>query len=352
MPLIAAYASRSGYWRHLAPIVAELRRRGHEVRTWAERSAQPWGERAGTEPLPGDVTIVASWVDARRCEQPIVYVEHGAGQTYLGGERGWAGAPGLEHARLFLAPSARVADVWRRSYPQAVVETVGSAVLDQHVHSSFTSADMAEEVDEAGGDHDDARDADEGDVERGGEHEQSVRPLVAVTAHWRCSTVPETWPAIGEYLKPISEISKSYEYQMIGHGHPRDTIGARARARKWGIRFEPDPDVVLAELRSAQCAVLVADNTSLMYEAAALGIPVLALNSRHYRRDVEHGLRFWSHVPGLQVEQCAEFRAAVERALEDPPEAQALRARAAAAAYDHRDGTSAARAADAIEEQI
>ena len=116
------------------------------------------------------------------------------------------------------------------------------------------------------------------------------------------------------------------------------------RWKQMGVRFEPDIDTVL---RTGN--LLIADNTSAMFEAAALGMPVLALNRPEYRRNIEHGLRFWSHVPGLQCDEPEQLAAYAMTALLDLPAAQELRARAVAHAYAHVDGKAAEHAARAIE---
>lgn len=326
--MIHLYASQPNYWRHLAPIGDELRRRGHDVRVWASRGAQPWGARLDRLP-PGELAVVSSWIDARKLPRSrVVYVEHGAGQTYAEGRpEGYAGAPGLAHVILFIAPGAHVADRWNRSYPQAPVETVGNPALDLLLRAANRPDDEHDEED-----HDEGADTD------------VHRPIVVVSSHWWCGIVPETMPAVPLFERGIRELARLEAVQLVGHAHPRASRRLFETWTRLGIRCEPDPDWVLAN-----SDLLIHDNSSLMYEAAALDVPVLALNAPTYRREVEHGLRFWSHVPGIQCDSVGTFLPAVWAALDDPPEARALRARAAEHVYAHRDGSSTRRAVDAIE---
>lgn len=339
--VIDVYASQPNYWRHLAPVVRELCRRGHEVRTGASTMGKPWGDRWMRAPTDSTLMIVASHTDASRWPWlRCVYVEHGAGQTYIGQKDGYAGAEGLDNVVLFLAPNEVVAQRWRERYDVAVA-VVGCPALDQFFDVTPILQDVAK--------------APVGD---GGRAVDGLRtrgvPVVAVTSHWFCGVVPETMPVLPLYESALRSLCDAAVVSMVGHTHPRAWQRTRALWDRLGVPYEPDPDVLL---RTAD--LLVADNTSLMYEAAAIDVPVLALNwpwnrkrNQGYRRDVEHGLRFWSHVPGLSCDTADELVGQVQRALEDPPEAKKLRADAATRAYAHRDGRSAARAADAIEELI
>jgi glycosyltransferase involved in cell wall biosynthesis len=386
--VIDVYASQPNYWRHLAPVVDELRARGHEMRTWASIPNRPWGARLMRTPAT-DLMVVASWVDARRwAHLRCAYLEHGAGQTYLGDRpTGYAGAPQLDHVVLFLGPNDRIAERWLAQYPGAMVATVGCPALDQHLSASAESASRVEDVEQSAHDAEPDQDAEPGEGDRGSEHEGIVDaardsgahrtmsvtegrynlgrgattddgrtddglrprgvPVVAVTHHWWCGVCPETVPALPAYETALAALSSDPGVRVMGHAHPRAHRRTERFWRRLDIGYETDPDAIL---RTA--GLLVADNTSLMYEAAALDIPVLAVNAPSYRRDVEHGLRFWSHVPGLQVDEPADLVPRIYEALADPPEARALRARAAAHVYAHRDGSSTARAADAIEKVL
>lgn len=306
---IDAYASHAHYAEHILPVWNALpaERRG---RFYAPRGV-PWGERvANAKP---QAVIIAGAVDAYRWPKlPLVMIEHGAGQTYRGDARlasspSYSGGDDLDHVGLFLCPNRVVGENWVARYPRARVAVVGCPKLDG------------------------LRDARE-----------PVRGLVAVTFHWDCPTIPETMSATPHHLRalrPLGQALGAAGGLMVGHAHPRS---ARRLAGTWAAVGAPYWTSGADVLRRA--SVLVADNTSLMYEAAALGIPVVALNAPWYRREVEHGLRFWSHVPGRQVDEPDDLLDAVLEAVEDPDAHSALRSAAVLRAYEYHDDHASGRA--------
>lgn len=318
MTSYAAYFSQSSYARHGLPIVAELRARGQDVDVWGSNGGQSWGTPMVPANITAEVVIVASGIDAQRVKEirhnpKVVYVEHGAGQTYQTDEDrlgfGYPGGPGLDHVALFVCPSERVADRWRRTYPTARVAVVGCPALDRIT--------------------------------------RAPEPLVAVSRHWRCGVAPEAWPALPEFWGEIPALAKSLDaqgYELVGHAHPRDARRLSEDWRDLGIRYEPDPDVILST-----ASLLIVDNSSIAYEAAAVGLPVLSLNSAKWRRDIDCPPRFWNYVPGLQCDRPEDLVFMVDLALDDPEEAQRLRANAARFVYDKVDGLASVRAVEVIE---
>jgi hypothetical protein len=310
---VDAYASHAHYAEHIRPVWDALpaERRG----TFFAPRGTTWGERVGQ--AKPRALIIAGAVDAYRWPRvPLVMVEHGAGQTYHGDPRladspSYSGGKDLDQVGLFLCPNRVVGENWLARYPSARVAVVGCPKLDAVRAIARTG-----------------------------------RGRVAMTFHWSCPTIPETMPALPHYLpvlRPLAQALGAAGGSLVGHAHPR---GVRRAAGTWaavGVPFEPDGLTVLR-----QADVLVADNTSLMYEAAALGIPVVALNAPWYRRDVEHGLRFWSHVPGRQVDEPDDLIDAVLEAVEDPTAHCALRSAAVTRAYEYHDDRAAGRAARQI----
>lgn len=313
MPAVDVVAALPHYWRHLSPVVEELEARGVEVRSWATRHGQTWGDRWTARHARGDLCLVASGMDARLVrDRPTVYLEHGAGQTYGNGEHGYAGMRGLDHVRLFLAPGEPTAAIWREVYPWAAVEAVGCPALDRH---------------------------------------QSRNPdgnpgVVAFTFHWNCGVAPESRTAFDHYLSGMPDAIarlRADGWRIVGHGHPRIIRRLERFWTAWNVPTAHDWDDVLATTD-----VLVGDNTSAMYEAAALDVPVVVLNAPWYRRDIDLPPRFWSYVPGEQVDEADGIPAAVARAPHADP---GLRRRAAAYVYAPCR-PAAARAADAIMEAL
>lgn len=321
------YASLEHYAEHLWPIWQALPERLRGA-SWSSATGKWWGEPLGglsdARQHPGPV-LVASHGDAVSATvrgRDLVYVEHGAGQTY-GGDPAGAGAAGLSgstdramrHVLLFVCPNTTVASRWRRLYDVPAV-AVGCPKLDEYhpVRPKNLSRD---------------------------------RTVVAVTFHWDSSLLPETmtaWPEYDGALPVLRDWCIDHDMDLVGHGHPRIWPRIERRWAQLGVERIP----LLAEVFD-HADVLVADNTSALPEFASLGRPVVWLNASGYRRDVHHGGRFWEWPEGqVQCDHPGELTSAVARALEDPPAVRAARARMVRAVYGETDGQAAQRAADAI----
>lgn len=266
--------------------------------------------------------MVAAFVDARKLTgtTELIYVEHGAGQSYDGDPRGlghgsYSGGSGLDAVALFICPRQEIADRWMNRYDVPAV-AVGCPKLDRrHAASDRLRSDP---------------------------------PTVAVSFHWENPLVPESRSALGHYERHLSGLIRAVRAaggELVGHGHPR-AWGALWRLwRRLGVDPVEDLDVVFD-----RATVFVADNTSALYEFASLDRPVVVLNAPWYRRDVDHGLRFWETIPGIQVDDGADLLDAIAEAVPDPPYLSAVRHDAVARTYASTDGHAAERAVRAIEE--
>lgn len=307
-PLIFdTYSSQRQYDHHIAPVWATLppEHRGTFHRPESLRQRDP------SRPV-----LVASYRDAMTMGgSSLIHLDHGAGQTYNGGDErarhngSYAGGDGLDGVRLFLCASERVASMWRERYPKARAISVGVPKLDRY-HGLHGARPLG------------------GGVGFSSETRPPGLPTVAITFHSDLALCPETRSAWRYYDPHLPRLVTDPRWRVVGHGHPRLWPTIQRRWSELGVDHSPDPDVILST-----ADVLVADNTSLMMEAAALGIPCVCLNMPSYRRDVEHGGRFWSAVPGIQVDHPSELAEAIASALADPPAHRAMRERAVAWAY-------------------
>lgn len=220
-----------------------------------------------TRPPMGRIAMVAGWQDVAplRGQCPMVYVEHGAGQTYVDAahDPSYSGSGGRRHQGVigFIAPSETVAARWTTAPSVAV----GCPKMDKWINAP------------------------------------SVRSAsICFAWHWNGSASPEARSAFLQYGPRLHEIIAHYKsmgFRVFGHEHPK---WRGAMNRMWeGYDVEilyTDEEVF------THASILMVDNSSLAYEFALLGRPVVSLNAPWYRRDVEHGLRFWEYVPGIQVE--------------------------------------------------
>jgi hypothetical protein len=119
-------------------------------------------------------------------------------------------------------------------------------------------------------------------------------------------------PAFAEFRAAVAELTQ--RWQVIGHGHPRAMSWLRPYYKRLGIPVVDDwVDVC------KQASVYVCDNSSTIFEFAATGRPVVLLNSKHYRKAIHHGGRFWDWATvGMQVDSPGDLGATVKLALLDP----------------------------------
>lgn len=284
-------ASRRHYYDHLAAVWRALPP-GMRGTAWLDRDLVALDPRA--RPLQarprGDNrwTLCASFADLRLAGgTQTILMEHGAGQSY-GGSRetahlgGYAGGTG-RHAALFLHPNEYAADRDRAVYPDTRVEVVGSPRL-----AGLQSVPLLP---------------------------PGVRPTVAFTFHWHSPACPETGSGFGYWWRAVLDLHRAGEVEVLGHAHPRllpDVARIYGRA---GIEVVPSFEQLLSR---SDC--LVVDNSSVLWEFAAVRGPVVVLDNPGYRHDVDHGLRFWDAADvGPRVNDPADLAGAIGEALTVTP---------------------------------
>jgi len=258
--------------------------------------------------------LVASYGDIKEARRmgygPLVFMEHGAGQSYAGA-RGpqatnpsYPGGADRSDVALFLVPNEPCAAQWRAAYPAARVEVVGSPRLDglpRRIPDGQTT--------------------------------------VATSFHWDGKYVsPECGTALGTFAPVLPDLAK--RFHVIGHAHPKGDWPIRMERvfRRAGIEFVRDFEEVCR-----RADVYVCDNSSTIPEFASTGRPVVLMNDRHYRRNVHHGGRFWTWATiGIQVDDPAFLGDAVAEALEDPEDVAIAREAALNLVYGLRTNGAAA----------
>lgn len=310
--MIDVFASAPWYIDHVAPIWRAL---PPEARGKFHVSARAASSAVGlphvtTRPIAsGDARrpiLTMSFGDYRAARASgrtrIAVGQHGAGQSYSNDHPAYPGGRGYEQASLFLVPNETAARRWRERYPGTPVALIGCPKLD-------TLPD---------------RDAD------------LTEPVVAFSFHWDGPSIaPEMRSAWTYYRTVVPLVAK--RHRVIGHAHPR----AMSRVSRWynmaHIEIVPTFTDILR-----RASVYVCDNSSSMFEFAATGRPVVVLNAPPFRRDVEHGLRFWeASGVGVNVDRADQLAEAVGRAVADPPEVRAARKAATSIVYQPLRGGAA-----------
>lgn len=278
---------------------------------WYDRPEQLPRRRG--EPVP--VTVVASYYDLTKVRaqgRPVVLVEHGAGQSYTGETHGsYVGGADRFGVVGVIVPGDDSLARHRAAHPTISAVAVGCPKMDRWLRGVPPAA-----------------------PEPG---------LVAFAWHWDREAIPEArsaWTYYAPYLGKVAE-----RCPVLGHGHPLERGRWRHRYAELGWPFAERLGEVFT-----RASVLVADNTSAMFEFALLGRPVVVLNAPWYRRDVQHGGRFWDWADvGLQCDDPHTLPDVIAEALTDPPDVARRRREIVAQIYAVRDGSSAKHAAAFID---
>jgi hypothetical protein len=268
------------------------------------------GVRVGVPVGGGPPVLVASYGDmkkARRYARRVVMMEHGTGQTYQGAASGsYVGAFDRELVHLVLVPNDAAKAAHDAAHPRIPSVVIGSPYLD-HL-ATLPTPD---------------------------------RGLPCLSFHWDCQAVPETRTAWPEYAHLLPDLRTEIG-PLFGHSHPRLWDRSKAIMLQAGMTLVRDfPDVV------QRASVYAIDNSSTLFLFAALDRPVVVINSKHYRRDVHHGGRFWDWADvGPQVDHPSDLPGAMADALKADP---TRRRQIVDECFPHR-GDAAQRAVKAIEE--
>lgn len=258
-----------------------------------------------------NILITSSFYDKFLSETdcPLIFISHGGGQTYIGQNE-------YQLARrnyvLDLLPNHHTEKVFSERYPYSKKVVIGSPKMDTW-HVDFKKP-------------------------------KNEKPVIAISFHFDRKAIPEsrsTW----EHFSPIiRKLARQDKWTILGHGHPRMIDMLAPAYNELGIETVLDFEDVLK-----RADLYICDHMSTLYEFASTDRPVVVLNAPWYRREVEHGLRFWEHADvGINCDHPDSLFEAIEHALADSPEQKAKREKSVNGVYAYRDGQAAQRAAQAI----
>lgn len=271
------YASNAHFLDHMAPIwkaLPEEYRGNFYVASHVMKRAEKKGIQAVVGLPNTRLTLVSSWGDYGKTKGKVVYMEHGIGNTYSNNHPSYAGGAGKNRAVLFLNQHEITQAKNLKTYPNVKNVVVGTPKMD--------------------------------DVEV----RHMTGNVVCLSFHWDCKVVPETRSAYGFYQRVIPQLARSTKFKLIMHAHPHMNGAWQAQFKKYGVEFYEDFEDVLKI-----ADVYVIDNSSSMYEFAAAGRPIIALNCPYYRKNVHHGIRFWDYIPGEQVDNPKDLAPTIEYVL-------------------------------------
>ncbi|MFP4687972.1 MAG: hypothetical protein ACLFN5_07700 [bacterium] len=233
-------------------------------------------------------------------ERPLARLSHGVGQSYIDEKK----VPGnRKNVIVDLLPGSASREIFEEKHPETTKIVAGSPKMDRWA---------------------------------GFKKERDHPPTVGISFHFNHKAVPETRGTFPHYKSILPELAANNEWKLLGHGHPRFIDELIPFYEELGIDWTRDFKEILR-----RADLYVCDSPSTLYEFAFTDRPVVVLNAPWFRRDVEHGLRFWKYADvGIQCDGPEELSLAIRKALRDDLPQPRLRKQAVNEVYNVTDGTA------------
>ncbi len=206
----------------------------------------------------------------------IILMTHGVGDSYLSDNRirSFPGGVGRDHIQAFLVPNEVAAQANGQFYDKPI-HIVGCPKLDKWAN-----------------------------------YKKEKTGTICISFTWDRTFSPEGTSAYSHYKSILPELAK--RYTVIGHGHPLVIDELEKDYNEAGIETVKDFEEVMK-----RADLYIVDSSSTLWEFAVIG-PVMLLNAPWYRKDVEHGMRFWKYSNiGIQIDSPQDLIDAIPEALED-----------------------------------
>lgn len=245
----------------------------------------------------------------QKINRPIGWIAHGAGQTYNTARWRYSNNDNLY---LALCPNEHYYNYVKTNSKCKNIKIVGSPKLDKWYNYK---------------------------------KEKNEKPVVAISFHHDRKACPESHSSFPHFKNILPQLFTQSKWKILGHGHPRIIDQLIPIYDQYNIEYTRDFEEVL---RKAD--LYICDHMSTLYEFAAVdNKPVVVLNAPWYRRDVEHGLRFWEHCDiGINCDNPEYLLNCVELGLKDNEKQRILRQKCLKAVYKYQDGKSTQRATDEL----
>ena len=215
-------------------------------------------------------------------ERPVLYMEHGIGHTF-----GKAAHPNGRGKRdlvsLFLAPNEYTAKKIRE-VRKTPIEVIGTPKMDKWFTDYLRTST------------------------------RNDPPVIAIGFHHghKNTPVPESGSAFEHYVDILPSLTE--KFKLLAYAHPLAEKHQRPIYEALGIPFTTDFFRVMK-----MADICINDLSSALYEFLVTGKPVIVLNAPWFRRDVQHGIRFWDYSDiGINVEDPKELSVAIDLTLRKP----------------------------------